>query len=65
MQNGPGFIMFDEGFRITFTNDNGQPISELEIASDGSPIFSIVGEPFYLIGKEKAREIIDLIIQAE
>ena len=65
MQNGPGFIMFDEGFRITFTDDNGQPISELEIANDGSPIFSIVGEPSYLIGKEKAREIIDLIIQAE
>lgn len=65
MQNGPDFIMFDENFRITFTDDNGQPISELEIANDGSPIFSIVGEPFYLIGKEKAREIIDLIIQAE
>lgn len=67
MRNGSDYtdFLFDERFSITFTDDKGHPISELEIANDGSPIFSIVGKPFYLFGKEKAREIIDKTIQTE
>ena len=65
MRNGPGFIMFDESFSITFTDDNGQQISKLQISLDGAPVFSIVGEPFFLIGKERTRKIIDEIIQSE
>ena len=66
MRNDNGyFIWFDESFSIMFTDDDGQLISKLKIAKDGSPIFSIVGEPYCLIGKERAREIIDEIIQTK
>ena len=59
------YIWFDESFSITFTNEDGKLISKLQISKDGSPNFGIAGENYCLIGKERARKIIDEIIQTE